>query len=317
MEGQPRFAIESAEVTDLSGITWAGGDSFYAVADHPNLLVPITLKIDRATGCIVHGQLGAPIAVQAPVRDFEGVAYVAATKTFFISAEEGNAVISLQPGGVAQLQPVPRIFSTARKNLSLESITWNDFDGHFWIANEEALLPDGPLSGVTGTLVRLQQLDAKFRPTAQYAWRTEPAGFRFRDSGNGVSDLCLLPDGRLIVLERGFALGGLQLRLFLADFKGATDISKVPSLVGSDFTIVQKTLLFEEATGFTNFEGIALGPVLDDGSRSLIVIADSNGGHTHAFLSLKLRLGGPTVSRTIRSKAVETRGSAREKRPAK
>jgi hypothetical protein len=306
-EGQPRFTIESAAVTDLSGITWAGGNLFYAVADHPNLLVPITLEIHSATGRIVRGNFGTPIPVQTPVSDFEGVAYVAATKTFYISAEERPAVISFQPGDAVQLQPVPRIFSEAAKNLGLEAITGNDTAGRFWIANEEALRPDGPLSGTTGTLVRLQQFDAQFRPVAQYAWRTESAAFRFRNSGNGVSDLCLLPDGRLLVLERGFAFGGLQVRLFLADFKGATDVSEQLSLVDVDFVPAQKTLLFEELTGFVNYEGIALGPTLDDGSRSLILIADSNGGRSHTFLPLKLRTG----PRTSVGKAPAARDPAR------
>jgi hypothetical protein len=308
-EGQPGFTIENDTVTDLSGLTWTGGDSFYAVADHPNLLVPLTLKIDRATGCIARGEFGTPIPVRAPISDFEGVTYVGSTKTFYISGENGHGVISFQPGGSAQIQPVPGIFAEARKNLSLEGITWNDIAGCFWIANEEALNPDGPVSGTTGTLVRLQQFDAKFRPVAQYAYRTEPTAFRFRGSGNGVSDLCLLPDGRLIVLERGFVFGSLQVRLFLADFKGATDTSKLHSLVGAEFEPMRKTLLFEEATGFTNFEGIALGPMLDDGSRSLILIADSNGGKTHAFLPLKLRLNGqgskatPAPARTSSSRS--------------
>ena len=51
-----------------------------------------------------------------------------------------------------------------------------------------------------------------------------------------------------------------------------------------------KILLLDQATGFTNFEGMALGPKLADGSRSLILIADSNGGTTHALLPLKIRI---------------------------
>jgi hypothetical protein len=296
VEEQPLFTIENAAVNGLSGIVWTGGDQFYVVSDHPAQLVPLTLKIDRATGRIESGEIGAPMAVKAAASDFEGVAYVAATKTFYISAETGNAVVSFKPGGAAQLQPVPSVYAQARKNLSLESITWNDRDAHFWIANEEALLPDGPLSGAQGTLVRLQQLDAKFRPVAQYAWRTEPAGMRFHNTGNGVSDLCLLPDGKLIVLERGFGFGGLHLRLFLADFKGATDTSKMPALADADIMPAGKVLLFEQATGLINFEGIALGPKLDDGSWSLILIADSNGGSAHAFLPLTLRVGAPATS---------------------
>ncbi len=306
---QPVYTIENAAVTDLSGITWISGDQFYAVADHPNLLVPLTLKIDPATGCITHGEIGTAIPIKTTVSDFEGVTYVHGTKTFYISCETGNAVISYQLGGAAQLQPVPKIFSKARDNLSLESITWNDTDAHFWIANEEALTVDGPVSGAQGTVVRMQQLDAKFRPVAQYAWRTEPAAFRFHGSGNGVSDLCLLPDGRLIVLERGFAFGGLHVRLFLADFTGATDVSNLASLADAAFTPAKKKLLFEEISGFINFEGIALGPTLQDGSRSLILIADSNSGHVHSLLPLKLYFGkGQPESRKseIRNSKSET-----------
>ena len=307
VEGQPRFAIEDSAVTDLSGLAWTDRNQFYAVADHPPLLVPVTLEIDRATGGITRGELGRAVPIKSTVSDFEGIAYVAARKTFYISGESGSGVIRYPLGGAAQPLPVPRIFSQARKNLRLESITWNDVAAHFWIANEEALLPDGELSGAEGTLVRFQQLDDKFRPVAQFAWRTEPAGFRFRNSGNGVSDLCLLPDGRLLVLERGFAFGGLRVRLFLADFTGATDITQVPSLAAAEFVPARKTLVFEEITGFTNFEGIALGPTLDDGSRSLVLIADSNGGSSHAFLPLKIRLGARAASRDSDRKAPETR----------
>jgi hypothetical protein len=311
VEGQPLFTIENAAVSGLSGIVWIGDDKFYAVSDHPAQLVPITLKIDRGTGRIERGEIGTPEPVRTAVSDFEGVAYVASTKTFYISTETGHAVVSLKPGGVSRVLTAPPIFTQARKNLSFESITWNDTDAHFWIANEEALLPDGAVSGAEGTLVRLQQLDAKFRPTAQYAWRTAPAGMRFRNVGNGVSDLCLLPDGRLIVLERGFGPAGLHLRLFLADFKDATDASKLPSLADAEFVPASKTLLFEQPTGVINFEGIALGPVLEDGSRSLVLIADSNGGATHAFLPLKVRMNG-AESRTV-GKAGSKQADAEEK----
>lgn len=290
--GQEIFGLKSAAVTDLSGLVWTGGDAFFAVADHPRMLVPLTLKIDPATGRIASGEIGEPLPVEADASDFEGVAYVGATRTFYLAAETGSTVLRLAPGQARAVRmPVPAVFARARKNLSLESLTWNDTAQQFWIANEETLLPDGPLgTAEAGSLVRLQRLDARFRPTAQYAWRTEPPGFRFRGAGNGVSDLCVLPDGRLLVLERGFGGAGLHLRIFLADFRDATDTTRLPALAGADCTPAQKILLFEQATGFINFEGLALGPPLADGTRSLLAIADSNGGDTHAILPLKVRL---------------------------
>ena len=292
VDGQESFTIESADVSDLSGLAWTGGDYFFAVSDKVNALVPLTLKIDPATGRIASGEIGEPVPVPADARDFEGIAYAAATKTFYISAETGGAALRFRPGQPrAERLPVPPIFAQARKNLSLESMTWSDTAKQFWIANEEALTPDGPLATAdTGSLVRLQRFDAKFRPTAQFAWRTEPAAFRFHGAGSGVSDLCALPDGSLIVLERGFGAGGLHLRLFLADFHDATDTSRLPSLATAPCHPARKILLLDRATGFVNFEGLTLGPKLADGTRSLIVIADSNGGTTHTFFPLKIRL---------------------------
>jgi hypothetical protein len=294
-EGQARFAIESSASADLSGIVWTGDDSFAAVSDKRNVIQFLTLQIDRASGEITGGRFEGARDVPGRVRDFEGIAWVTAAKTFYISAEEGHSVIRLVSGAAApRTVPVPEIFAKARPNLSLESLTWNDTARQFWIANEEALRPDGPLSSrETGTLVRMQKFDAKFKPLAQYAWRTEPAAFRYGNAGSGVSDLCLLPDGQLIVLERGFAEGGLHLRLFLANFARATDITRMSSLDGADFIAARKTLLFEETTGFINFEGITLGPPLAGGWRSLIVVADSNSTSTHSFLALKVRLVSP------------------------
>lgn len=295
LEGQGFFTIENNAVSDLSGLVWLNGDSFYAVSDHQKGIVPVTLKVDPANGHITAGEIGTLTAVQTDAGDFEGIAYVAGTKTFYITAEEGTAVLRFNLDSPrAERVPVPPIFAQARKNLSLEALTWNDSVKEFWIANEETLTPDGALANANeGSLVRLQRLDARFRPLAQYAWRTEPAGMRFRGAGSGVPDLCLLPDGRLLVLERGFGAAGLQARIYLADFKGATDISKMKALAEAEFTPAKKTLLFEQATGFVNYEGIALGPKLADGSRSLILIADSNGGPAHIFMPLKLRLPAP------------------------
>jgi hypothetical protein len=292
VEGQGFFTIENETVSDLSGLYWMGDNSFYAVSDHQKALVPLTLKVDPVSGRITAGEIGALTMVNTEVGDFEGVAYVAGTKTFYITAEQGNAVLrfTLDPPR-AERVAIPPIFAQARKNLSLEALTWSETVKQFWIANEETLTPDGPLAtAAEGSLVRLQRFDARFRPLAQYAWRTEPAGMRFHGAGSGVPDLCLLPDGRLLVLERGFAAAGLQARIYLADFKNATDISKLPALANAEFTPAKKTLLFEQATGFINYEGIALGPKLADGSRSLILVADSNGGPAHIFMPLKIRI---------------------------
>ena len=222
---QAGFTLEGA-ITDLSGLVWAGGDSYFAVSDKRSAVLPVTLRIDPATGAIGSGEFGAPIPVPTKRMDFEGVAYVAASRRFYVSTETPPGVMSFRTGEKeARALPLPPIFSSARRGLGLESLTWSDDAQRFWTANEEALANDGPVSGPdAGTVVRLLQLDADFRPRAQYAWRTEPASMRY-GSGCGVADLLLLPDGTLLVLERGFAGIGLAVRLYAADFSRATEVS--------------------------------------------------------------------------------------------
>ena len=96
-----------------------------------------------------------------------------------------------------------------------------------WTANEEALTCDGPISayGQT-TTVRLCKFtrttvhDA-WTPAGQFPYTTEPWERQYNYSSkarHGVADLCALPDGSLLVLERdlsfsstseiGIAFGG-------------------------------------------------------------------------------------------------------------
>ena len=287
--GEARFSLKSAEVKDLSGIAWMGGSSFAAVSDKRNIIQYLSLTVNPATGAIASGSFAGVGVVPGNSGDFEGLARVG--KAFYLSTESGPSVFKFDPATRSSHRlSLPAIFAAARPNLSLESLTWNEGVRQFWTGNEEALFPDGPVSSAAkGTLVRLQQLDANFRPLAQYAWRTEPATFRYANAGSGVSDLCLLSNGELIVLERGFTRSGLRLRLFLADFTKAADTSRLPRLADANPVLARKTLLYGESTGFTNFEGLALGAPLANGWRSLILVADSNGGDTHTFLAMKIR----------------------------
>jgi hypothetical protein len=286
------FVLKDARLAGLSGLTWAGGNQFYAASDRLGGYVPVTLEIDPISGKITAGSLGEPVEVEANWRDCEGIAWNSATKTLWLSTEVGPTIVGCKLNGKQEPEvKVPEIFGTMRSNLGLESLTCSPAGDRYWTANEETLKVDGPLSGGgESAWVRLQEFSADWKPLRQFAWRAEPAKIRMQNVGNGVSDLCLLADGRLLVLERGFGFLTLQTRLFLADFKDATPVAAVPSLRPvSDRTIkpAQKFLLLSRATNTTNYEGIALGPLLRDGSRSLILVADSGSGHEHSFLALK------------------------------
>ncbi|MFD8721303.1 esterase-like activity of phytase family protein [Streptomyces sp. NPDC059629] len=103
------------------------------------------------------------------------------------------------------------------------------------------------ISGDTPGIVRFQTWQRTkgdhFRLSAQYAYRTD-------DPALGVPEVQALPDGRLLVLERGFTSGvGNTVRLFLADPRHATDTSGIENLTGqADVHLIRKTLLTDIAT---------------------------------------------------------------------
>jgi hypothetical protein len=86
-------------------------------------------------------------------------------------------------------------------------------------------------------------------------------------------------------MERAVGLTGYRIRIYEINGDVATDVSGFAGLdgltPGVDYTPLDKTLLWENtfsALTNSNFEGIALGPQLDEGGRSLILIADNASG---------------------------------------
>ena len=284
------FSLTDSAVVGLSGITWAGGNQFYVVSDRFVGFVPLTLEIDQETGKIASGKLGSPVPVKSELRDPEGIAWHGSSKTLWISSEKGPRIDGFSLTGATQSAVnLPGVFKSVRLNLGLESLTYNSQTDRFWTANEECLKGDGELSSPRGgTLVRLQEFDGAWKPLRQVAWQTEPSSVRLQNVGNGVADLCLMDNGQLLVLERGVSLLGLKMRIFLADLKGGTATNALPRLSAGKVNVVRKTLLLEKSTGAKNYEGIALGPVLKDKSRSLILVADNGSGAVHSFLALRL-----------------------------
>jgi len=218
------------------------------------------------------------------------------------SLDDGRARGVLRVDADSALAP----FRQVRPNKSFEAITTAD-DGTTWTANEDATTLDGPAAGASaGAMVRLLHLDPELRPLGQVVYPLDPYGASIRSPSivagrelSGVAELAALTGDRLLALERSFGgdIGGnasLRTRLYLVDLKGATDVSGAEfrsGLAGKRYRPVQKALLWEESWGLTNsnFEGMALGPELSDGSRVVVLIADNNGGPAQALFTLRLR----------------------------
>ena len=307
---QGQFHFASNEIGGLSGITYLGKDRFAVVSDKGGLLGLATIKVDRKTGEIISATIDELIVLEGG-RDIEDLA-VAPTTGMLLTVDEADQSLSLHhypTGKRAGQAMVPAVFRQARPNLGFESVSVSMGDGSVWAANEEPLKGDGPrATKESGGLIRLQRFDSDLKPAEQFAYLLDP----HRGSDNiieraqsGVAGLVALPDGRLLVMERelgGEVLPTFRIRLYLINTEDATDTSRIDSLTKQEVAPVRKQLLFESNTGPANFEGIALGPKLDDGDYVLILVSDDGSGKYNPQNLLSLRLSSEVVeSRSPRS----------------
>lgn len=115
---------------------------------------------------------------------------------------------------------------------------------------------------------------------------------------NGVSELLALSqEGYLLSLERTFGLRGYGVKIFQLVMGNASDISNQKTLSGDirNITPISKKLVLDlQKLGIKleNLEGMTFGPILPDGSQSLILISDNNfaqkGKQKNQFLLFKL-----------------------------
>ncbi|WP_431879511.1 esterase-like activity of phytase family protein [Amycolatopsis sacchari] len=222
---------------------------------------------------------GQPLDSEGLVVDRDG--------TRLVTSETEPSVRRYAPDGrLLGRLPVPdalRVAPAGRatSNATFEGLTLQP-GGRTLVASMEQ-----PLSGDQADLVRFQtwqRTRGEFALAAQYAYRV--------DVGLGVAEVTATGDGRLLVLERGFTSGvGNTIRLYLADPRGATDVSGVDELSGQDVRLVRKTPLADledcPSLGATakqpqlnplldNIEGMAVLGTAPGGRLRVLLVSDDN-----------------------------------------
>lgn len=310
----------------LSGITYAGGNSYYSVADNGAAvwgLYPCTIQLSADGKTVSSFQIATTNNAVKPsgTSDIEGVAYDPSTGNVWIADESKKTIKEYNPttGAVIQSLDIPAVMKNNRSNYGFESLTISGDGLTLWTCNEEALTCDGDRSSYTSTTtVRLCKytratVKDKFALAAMYPYTTDEWTYQYDYSSKarcGVADLCALPDGSLLVLERelsfnstsaiGIALGSnlLGWKLYhIADPSLATDVQDYPALTNGIWAAESKSLLASDGgslTSYGNFEGICLGPRLSDSTVSVVLISDSGDGYSPRKL-LPLVLSGLNV----------------------
>ncbi len=262
-------------------------------------------------------------AMQQKRVDTIGERHDASESCVLVCEEDTPAVraFSLADGRMLGTVSLPRNLLTRRPNRGLESLAIEPNGRSVWTANEEALANDGPPATVGGgTVVRLTRLplpvaeqplpyerlrSRREQPAAaafQVAYRVEPPHAFLRVFAgqplSGLAALVALGKGRLLTLERSGAPGlpPFASRIYLVNTAGAVDVSAVErDLAGRTEAVVEKQLLWSDSLG-VNLEGLCLGPVLADGNRSLVAIADNGGiGTPNQLVGLALVSPAPAV----------------------
>jgi len=245
------------------------------------------------------------------VRDCEGIAYCPETQTIFISGEGDQAILEYNMNGMptGRAMAVPEIFGTKKivGNAGFESLAYSSEYQLFWTTTESTLRADGDPAGPqfpgVRNVLRLQSFGLDLQPREQYAYRMD-AG-RTEGFGKwyamGVSDICALPDGHLIVMERelnvkaNYMGSTSRIKLYLVDPAQGTPIADDTNMAELEETkFLEKTLLISFDThinlsglNYANYEGICLGARLNDGRQTLLLVNDSQAGAGKGRFRLK------------------------------
>jgi hypothetical protein len=175
-----------------------------------------------------------------------------------------------------------------RRNGVFEGMSFADSYKTLYVNVEEPMYEDGPRAELVDNdaYIRIVKFDVTGKKAiAQFAYKLEPVAYPAKPENefkiNGVPDILSLGNNKLLVIERSFSTGRLPctIKIFMADLNVATDISKMTLKGNHDFVPAKKSLLLnmDKLDIYTdNIEGVTFGPVLPNGHKTLLFIADNN-----------------------------------------
>lgn len=289
--GQPvqgliwRGGIELQSPSDtfggLSGITFTGADG---------RLVMVSDRGNFVTGQLVYDEAGRPLSLvgvrinpipnsqgdelpRAFARDAEAIDVVvrdglpAAVRVGFenLTRVADFPLVDGVPSGAARPISIPEWLSNTRTNASLESVC---------IAP-----PASPIAGST-LLITEGVFESDGTNRAWLLGRADQGPLTYRaENGTNPTDCVFLPNGDLLVLERGIAILSFSIRLKRV---AAADVRPGASMVG-------EVLLNVSSGSVDNLEGIAVheGP---DGQTRITIVSDNNFNDWQRSLLLEFSL---------------------------
>jgi len=305
--------VDGTLVGGLSGLTYDPGcDLYYAISDDRGRFAPprfytLRVQVDRGAAAVdvlhstalrsadgslyIRGELDPEALVLHP----DGSLYLASEGVPHRGIPPLVGRFTLDGRMLGEL-PLPEYFLPdvdggrgVRDNLGFEGLAVASGGRRLIVAAENALIQDGPAADLQrSSPARLLVIDLfTGRPVAEYLYRVGPVPDEPRPATafitNGIAEILTLDEQRLLVVERSFSAGvGNRVRIYLVDLEGAANLLGTESLLelgGRPPVPLTKVLvadLGDLGIDPDNIEGMTLGPVLADGRRMLVMIADNN-----------------------------------------
>lgn len=305
------LTFEGKEVGGLSALTYDPRRGlYYGLVDmgNPARFYVMQLPVDRMG-------LGEPrVLYDTPLFDFrgrnfkgprldgEGIAFTRGGQVF-VASETEPAIrrFSLDGRTLARL-PLPRKFLAdsrggGQPNSTFEALALSPDTSSLFTMTQKPLIPDGEDSRERQR-IRVLRYDTLgqngygYRPAAEHFYLTDP--------GTNVAEVAALPGNEILVLERG------QKKMYRVSLEGAQDVSDVQSLQETPgLTPLDKELVVDLSTcprsdsgGYKteNYAGMALGPRLPDGRRTLLLVNDDGFDENDVTRVAALALGAQDPS---------------------
>ena len=305
--------FQGTNVGGLSSIAYAGGKTFYTLSDDQ-----VNARFYRLTADIADGQLTAgDISFQSvtTLRQPDGTPYPAASldpEGFTLTKHNRHAIVTSEGFATRLINPWIRVYNLdgtyvrdvpvpdefnpnaagtqgVRQNLGFESAATRG--KQLITGTEAALVQDGPAATLTnGSPARLLLYDLK-RNTLKRQWSylvdpiAEPPVPPTNFAVSGLVEVLPLGHRSLLTMERSFSVGapdtGNTIKLFVTDLH-------------RDGTTSKRLLLNLDDLGLPldNVEGMAFGPRLRGGKRTLLLVSDNNFAATQ-FTQFLLFAVGP------------------------
>ena len=231
----------------------------------------------------------------APYVDPEAIRYDPATAGLYWTSE-GDPGLGRDPfvremdttGAYRRTLPaLPLFHFTAapgpgpRANATYEGLARTPDGRSLWLLMESPIRQDRPDDAPATAPYpnRFSQLDARTGALRhQYVYALDPVSAPGRV--NRTSEVLAVSGHEFLAIECSYvAAGGVQARIYDLDTRGATDVQGRDALFGASYRPVRKRLVADLgalAPRLDNLEGLAFGPPLPNGHRTLVLAADNN-----------------------------------------